>query len=158
MPLSSDPAKKARQLANLKPGAGAWKPGDSPALVHGARSRQPQRSPAWSPAVTLSIDDLEQRVGAELRDEGGALQAWAVPSVEAVALQRVAAQRADRFIADREERGVLRPRDLEVQSLVTERYHRALEREALTLRSRIETREQAATLADLLAAQGSTDG
>ena len=88
MGLSDDPKVAAKQRGNLVPGAGRWREGDSPALKHGARSRQPQKSPEWSPAVTAAAADLEQRVGSELRDEDGELHAWAVPSVECLAIAR----------------------------------------------------------------------
>lgn len=147
MPLSHDPRKRANQLANLRPGAGAGREGQAPALVHGARTVSPERSPEWSPAVERAIADLEQRVGAELRDDDGVLLRWALPSIEAVALQRVAAWRVERYVADRETRGKLRPADVDLASRVAERYHRALEREALTLRSRIEAKVQTFDLA-----------
>lgn len=130
-------------LANLKPGAGAWQPGDAPHLQHGARSRRPQASPEWSPALSLCVVDLEGRADVSLRDGDGELLPWAVPSVEAVAIQRIACVRMDRFVADREAKGNLAPADLDMASKVGERYHRALEREALTLRSRIATRAAA---------------
>lgn len=110
----------------------------APNLKLGDRTRRPQRSPEWSPAVQAAIGDLEHRVGPELRDPAGDLRPWAVPSVEAVAIQRVAAWRAERYIADREARGALTLEDLDRASKVGERYHRALEREALTLRSRVD--------------------
>jgi hypothetical protein len=40
-PLSPDPEKRDRQLANLRPGAGAWREGATPHLRHGLRSRRP---------------------------------------------------------------------------------------------------------------------
>ena len=147
-PLSADAEKRARQLANLpnlrgEATSATWQPGDAPHLQHGARSRRPQASPEWSPAMSLCVLDLEERVDESLRDEHGELLPWAVPSVEAVAIQRIACVRMDRFVADREAKGSLSPADLDMQSKVGERYHRALEREALTLRSRIATRAAA---------------
>lgn len=160
-PLSDDPIKRERQLENLRPvpenlvpGAGAWQPGDAPNLQHGGRTVAPQQSVEWSPGVQAAITDLEQRVGAELRDDAGAVHPWAVPSIEAVALQRVAAWRVDRYLADREAKGALKPKDIELSSRVTERYHRALEREALTLRSRLDAGGQAFDLAQHWAEQG----
>jgi hypothetical protein len=164
MPLSSDPVKRARQLANLRPapanlepGAGAWKPGVAPQLRHGARTARPQRSPEWSPAVTAVIGDLEQRVGVELRDADGEIHVWAVPSVECVALQRVAAWRVDRWVQTQEAKGKLRPADLDLQSTIAERYHRALDREALTLRSRLGARGQAVDVAAAMALLAEAD-
>jgi hypothetical protein len=152
-PLSDDPAKRERQLANLRPvtenlvpGAGAWKPGDAPHLVHGARGRQSWSSADWSPAVELAITELERCVGVELKGEDGELEPWARPSIEAVAQQRVNMRRGERLAEDRAARGRLSMEDVERQSKVVDAYHRALEREALTLRSRIDTSEQLAKL------------
>ena len=88
-------------LRNLQPGAGAGRVGQAPALRHGARSHSPQHSPEWSPAVELAAADLAGRVGAELRDDAGELPPWAVPSIEAVALLRLALARVGRGAADR---------------------------------------------------------
>jgi hypothetical protein len=141
--VSTDEAKRAAQLANLPnlrglPTSTSIAPGEARALKHGARSRQSKASPEWSPAVRDAIADLEARVGAELRGEDGTLADWAVPSVEAVALQRVAALRVDRYLAAAEAKGGLKPDDVDTASKVAERYHRALEREALTLRGRLD--------------------
>ncbi len=133
--------------ANLRKGGAANLPetavapapaGNGRALQHGACTSTPQRSPEWSPAVELCVLDLQERVDISLRDETGALHPWALPSVEVVAIQRVASVRMDRWVANREAKGKLDPADLDTQSKIGERYHRALEREALTLRSRID--------------------
>ncbi len=142
-------------LPNLRgePGAASWTPGTSPNLRHGARTRKPQASPEWSPAVREAVRDLEAAVGDELRDDAsGDLHAWARPSVEAVAIQRVACWRLDRFVADQEARGTLRPEHLDLASRVGERFHRSLEREALTLRSRLEARATGFDLAQAMSA------
>ena len=154
----AEPVKRGRDgrrmnpasLANLQPGAGAGRVGQAPALRHGARSHSPQHSPEWSPAVELAAADLAGRVGAELRDDAGELQPWAVPSIEAVAVLRVALARVERWTADREARGKYEGADDERVASVSERYHRALEREALTLRSRIDARAQAVDLAQAM--------
>src|SRR4051812_31448408 len=133
MPISQDPERRARQLQNLRPepGSDAWRrqmaglrkgsessgtarAGDARRLVHGGRSLTPQRSPEWPPAVELAILDLQGRVRAELRDADGNLHPEAVPSVEAVALARVAAGRAERWVSDKEARGTLALEDLAV--------------------------------------------
>lgn len=155
MPTSSDPQLRANQLANLLKGSespGTWQPGDAPQLEHGARSRRPQASPEWSPSLSLTILDLEDRVDASLRDDAGELLPWALPSVEAVAIQRVACVRIDRYVAGREAKGQLKPEDLDLQSKIGERYHRSLEREAMTLRSRLDATAGATDLATALAA------
>lgn len=150
--LSTDPERRARSLANLpnlrgEQTATTWQPGDAPHLEHGARSRRPQASPEWSPALSLTILDLEERIDRSLRDDAGELHPWALPSVEAVAIQRVASVRIDRYVAGREAKGKLRPEDLDLQSKIGERYHRALEREAMTLRSRLAATAGATDLA-----------
>jgi len=152
MPASSDPILRAKQLANLpnlrgERTATTWKPGDAPHLEHGAKSRRPQASPEWSPAMALCVLDLEERVDGALRDERGELLSWAVPSVEAVAIQRIASVRMDRWIADQEAKGKLKPEHLDMASKVGARYHAALDREALTLRSRLEVKGAAFDLA-----------
>ncbi|MDP9416806.1 MAG: hypothetical protein M3P48_03015, partial [Actinomycetota bacterium] len=130
----------------------------APHLEHGARTRAPQRSPEWSPAVLAAISDLEGRVGAELRGPDGELHPWAVPSVETVAIARVAVARAERFTADAEARGRLKMADLDTLSKVNERLHRALEREGLTLRSRLEAQGQAFDLARAMSELEDADG
>ena len=115
--VSDDPERRAAQLANLpnlrgKPTSTTWQEGDAPNLSHGARSEQPQGSADWSPAVMAAVYDLSARVGEELRGEDGELAAWALPSVEAVALQRVQAMRVERYLAAREAKGSLKPADI----------------------------------------------
>jgi hypothetical protein len=126
-----------------EPSAASVRPGETLRLVHGARTTSPQRSPLWGPAVSDAIDDLAARVGDELRQEDGEVAPWAVPSIEAVAVLRVSVLRGERICAGLEERGKLTLDDTERHSKTTERYHRALEREALTLRSRVETAARA---------------
>lgn len=151
MPTSQDPQKRANQLANLRRGGQAGAPaGNAFPLKHGARTTTPQRSPLWSPAVNDAIADLAARVGDELRAADGALAAWAVPSVEAVAVLRVAVLRGERICAGLEDQGKLSLEDTERHAKVAERYHRALEREALTLRSRLDAVGTTASLAERL--------
>jgi hypothetical protein len=151
VPLSRDPTKRERQLANLpnlrgEPTSASWRPGAAPHLVHGARGRASWNSPDWSPAVELAIAELERCAGVELKDADGALEPWARPSVEAVAQQLVNMRRGERIAADRDARGRLTLEDVERQARVVDAYHRALEREALTVRSRIEAAGNAARL------------
>ena len=70
-PLSDDPAKRTRQLANLRPGAGAGRLGEAPALRHGARTVAPQRSPMGAkdledgaPTLYADLVDRLSRAGA----------------------------------------------------------------------------------------------
>jgi hypothetical protein len=92
-----------------------------------------------------------------LRDGRGELLPWALPSVEAVAIQRVASVRMDRFIADQEAKGKLKVEHLDMASKVGVRYHAALEREAMTLRSRLEATAGATDLATALARLAEAD-
>ena len=84
------------------------------------------------------------------RRRGRPAPVGALPSVEAVAVQRVAAWRADRFVADLEARGRLTLEALDVASRVGARYHAALDKEALTLSARLAARRQSVDLATLL--------
>src|SRR3954468_20218176 len=78
-----------RSLDNLVPGAGAWKPGDAPHLLHGARGRAAWNPPGWAPCLALAAAEMERCVGVEVMDGAGVLESWARPSVEAVAQQLV---------------------------------------------------------------------
>lgn len=147
-------------LANLRPNPANLIPGgtnpagegNARALASGARTVRPQGSPEWSPAVALSMTDLAARVGDELRGPDGEPWPWAVPSIEAVAVLRVALARVERWAADREARGTYTGDDDERVAKIADRYHRALEREALTLRSRIEARAASVSLAQAMSA------
>jgi hypothetical protein len=166
VPLSRDPERRARQLANLHPpkgseaearqkaglkrgseSSGTPKLGEARRLLHGARTRRPQNGPEWSPAVQAAVADLEARVGVELRGEDGSLLPWAVPSIEAVAIARVTALRNERWVATREAQGTVTGQDFALQAKVTSAYHHALAQEGLTLRSRLEAQAQAFDLA-----------
>lgn len=103
MPLSRDPDKRSRQLANLRPGAGAGPPGNRRALAHGGYA-------AVSP---LERDRKAQKIfealaaDAPMRDGAGGLPAadTAVVSLFArclVQLERVEADMADHGWKDRE--------------------------------------------------------
>lgn len=83
MPLSNDPDKRARQLANLRPGAGAWKPGDAPALKHGLRSRRPLPVDQLSAEVAEIVGALAD--AAPVRDGDGNL-----PAADEAAIERAA--------------------------------------------------------------------
>jgi hypothetical protein len=132
--VSEEPVKRGRDgrrmnprsLENLRRGVTRAPKGNGHALRHGANTTGPQDSVDWDPAMSAAIDDLQQRVHASLRDQDGQLFPWAVPSVEAVAIQRVASVRMARYIATAEAKGSLTPKDLDLQSQVGERYHRAL--------------------------------
>jgi len=70
VPLSDDPAKRSRQLANLRPGAGAGDGGHGRALKHGGTARRATlvRAGTWAAAIQA---ELERE--APLRDASGGL-------------------------------------------------------------------------------------
>lgn len=82
MPLSDDPVKRARQLANLQPGAGAGEEGNVRALVHGGQARQATLVRAGTFA-DLIYRELEAE--APLRNPGGDLPAHDRQVVELLA-------------------------------------------------------------------------
>ena len=92
MPLSEDPDKRARQLANLNRGAnaGSFKPGAaSPNLRHGLRSRQP--GPLLGTAAREIVDALADAV--PLRGPDGDVMPQFIPAVESAALDLIIVQR-----------------------------------------------------------------
>src|SRR4051794_2827630 len=88
MALSPDPEAKGRQLANLRPGAGAAEPGNRRALKHGGRSERP---PGLDAARADLFDWLAE--SAPIRADDGGLPAADSAAVElaAMALARVRA-------------------------------------------------------------------
>lgn len=88
MPLSNDPDKRARQLANLPNMRGeltatAWKPGEAPALKHGLRSRRPLPVGQLSAEVAEIVGALAD--AAPVRDRNGSL-----PAADEVAIEQAA--------------------------------------------------------------------
>jgi hypothetical protein len=170
MPFSKDPEMQKRQLANLRPppgsnaerrqkaglkrgkeSSGTARPGDARALMHGARTRAPQRSVEWGPAVEAAILDLQPCIGEELRDEHGDVFVWAAPAVEALALSRLTAARMERWVADRCAKGIATGTDFVMATKVNERYEDALRAQAMTLPSRLAAHREAMALDDDLA-------
>ena len=139
MPLSDDPDKRARQLANLRPGAGAWQPGAAPNLKHGLRTRNPPVEEV-EPHLAAVLADLEPLVPDPLKDEAGDVLPWARESVWTLGVLKLGVVRCLRFLAqhgEQDERGRLRPEN-EQLGQATLRYRRALAEEAMTLRSRLQ--------------------
>lgn len=127
-----------RSLANLRPGAGAWRPGASPHLKHGLDTRRPSAE-ALDPALDAVIAELQPGLPAPLLDEAGEVAAWARETVWSLAVLKLIVLRASRYIAQHgevDDRGRLRP-ELEGLRKATESYRRALDGEAMTLRSRL---------------------
>lgn len=110
MPLSSDPDKRARQLANLKPGAGQWKAGAAPHVRSGWRTRRPPPL-LFDPVVAELADVLA--ADAPLRDADGELPAADRAAVESAAIDLLIVRRVHGFLQTKgweDERGErLRP-------------------------------------------------
>lgn len=72
MPLSNDPAKRRRQLENLRPGAGGGTVGNVRALVHGGQARVATliRAGSWAERIYAELE-----AEAPLRDTDGGLPA-----------------------------------------------------------------------------------
>jgi P27 family predicted phage terminase small subunit len=81
MPLSTDPAKRATQLANLQPGAGQASDGNGRALTHGGYSA------ALVADVETEVLELMEALGgsAPVHDPDGSLPAADVAAVERAA-------------------------------------------------------------------------
>src|SRR3954470_20117862 len=101
MPLSRDPKKRARQLQNLpnlrgELPAGAWRPGASPQLRHGLRSRNP-------PAVVLDpiVREIEEALAADLplKDTDGGTPAADRFAVELAAVALLQVRRCAHYLA-----------------------------------------------------------
>ena len=158
-PLSSDPAKQAKQLANLRKGSAPGEgEGNANALRHGLRTVRPSAA-ALGPAVAAVVAELEPALPTPLRDpDTGAVAPWARETVHALAVMKVGLLRAERWIANEEDHG--RPVDLAVleqQSKLVARYRQALAEEAMTLRSRIEAGIDAMRAVDLATAMSEPD-
>lgn len=143
MPLSTDPAKRERQLANLRPkpenlqpGAGAWQPGRSPdQLRHGLRSRRPPAD-VIDPILDQVLDDLEAKVPIRV---DGQIPPWLREMAWSAAIAKLQVVRCARFLAQHGEtnsRGRWRPENEGLRK-ANETYQRALERLAMTVGSHL---------------------
>ena len=135
LPLSRDDEARKRQLENLRPGAGAWRPGATPALKHGLRTRKP------GPVVLDSIvREIEDALAGDLPLKDGEGNAPA-PDRFAVELAAVALLRVRRcwtyleLHGDDDERGNLRPAFTELGKAV-ESAARMLDRLGMSPRAR----------------------
>lgn len=131
-PLSSDPEKRQRQLANLpntrgEPTAGSWKAGQpSPNLKHGLRSRRP--GPLLGEAAAEIVDALADTV--PLKGPDGQVLPQFVPAVESAALDLIVVKRVLGYLTTHgfeDERGRLRP-EVDGLSKVNQRLQKALDR------------------------------
>lgn len=135
-PLSDDPAKRERQLANLRRGgpanAGSFRPGQpSPNLKHGLRSREPGRL-ILGEAGREIVEALS--AGVPLRDEHGDVPIYDRAAVEAAALHLIIVRRCLGYLSAHgfeDARGRLRP---EIHDLgkANERLERSLDRLGMT--------------------------
>jgi hypothetical protein len=126
MGLSSDPKKRARQLANLQPGAGAWEPGATPNLKHGLRTQRPARLLLGESAMEI-VDALEAQV--PLKGPDGQVLPEFTAAVEAAALQLVLVKRTFGYLQTHgfeDARGRLRP-EVEGAERALNRFRRHLD-------------------------------
>jgi hypothetical protein len=132
VPLSNDPDKRARQLANLTPGGGyQFKPGNTAQLTHGLRSRLVQDDAVQDVRRALALD-------APVRAPDGGLPAADEYMVELAAIALVRLRRCAYYLAahgDRDEHGRLRPESVEFDRH-TERCAKLLDRLGLSPRAR----------------------
>ena len=108
-PTGGGGAGNPNSLANLRPGAGAWKPGAAPHLKHGLRTRRPARI-IFDGAFEELIDALADTV--PLRDENGAVLPQFMPAVELATVKLISIRRALGYLATHgyeDEHGRLRP-------------------------------------------------
>lgn len=136
MPLSRDPEKRAKQLANLRPGAGRWKPGAAPALEHGLRTRHP------SPIVLDPVvREIETALAADLplKDADGKVPGADRFAVELAAIALLRVRRCAAYLdlhGDVDDRGNLRPAFLK-QGRAVEHAARMLDRIGCSPRARV---------------------
>jgi hypothetical protein len=139
VPLSRDPDRRARQLANLRRGgpanAGSFRPDQaSPVLKHGLRSRRPPRL-----LLTETADEIVDALAATvpLRAPDGDVMPQFLPAIEAAALLLVQIRRAAAFLASHgatDQRGRFRPEN-EALTRTIEGFMRTLDRLGATPRS-----------------------
>jgi hypothetical protein len=125
-------------LANLKPGAGRWREGASPALKHGLRSRIPSAE-----VLDPVLDEVERDLAAKVpdRDASGDVPLWNREMLWSLAVAKLQVIRCARFLAQHgevDERGRFRPENDGLRK-ANESYQRSLERMAMTVPSRART-------------------
>lgn len=126
-PLSDDPERRARQLANLRPGAGAWQPGKATNIKSGWRTRRPERV-LLGEAFGEIVGALEDQV--PLRGDDGEMLPAFTTAVEAAALQLIIVRRILGFLQTHgweDERKRMRPEVDRLQG-ANERLSRAMDR------------------------------
>lgn len=165
--LSNDPAKRERQLANLRRGgpanAGSWQPGQSsPNLRHGLHTRPPEDPGEWrlqilSPAAQELLEALAE--AAPVRDAAGDVPIHDRLAIEAAAVDLIIVRRCLGFLVAQgfeDSRGNQRP---EVDGLgrANERLMKKLDRLGMTPASRAKLGLAMARTADLATAMSERD-
>lgn len=156
MALSKDPEARARQLANLVPGAGQWDAGATVALVHGARTRRPSAA-LTDPIREEIVADFEAIV--PMRDENGDVLPAFAPMIANATDAALMRRRLSEWM---NETGGIDPKTGEMRTdlydalgRAIEREARALERLALTVDTYVKARSEFAqgtkTMAELIA-------
>ncbi|MDQ3729634.1 MAG: hypothetical protein M3355_08590 [Actinomycetota bacterium] len=142
-PLSEDPEKRRRQIANLRqggpPNSGSWKAGGAgPHTKTGYRTRNP--SPLeLEPHVEKIVEALVHDLPFKYPD--GSVPNAARPMVESAALDALILRRVLGYFGTNnfvDARGDLRSRELALLSQANERYARKLHALGLSLRSALE--------------------
>lgn len=141
MPLSDDPDRRARQLANLpnlrgEPTSGSWQPGAAPHMKHGLTSRRPSAL-----ALGPIADEIHAALTADapLRDEDGDVPRADRYAVELAALALLRVRRVEGFLATHgteDERGRLRP-EVEGAGRAVDAAMKALDRLGMTPSGRL---------------------
>lgn len=158
MSVSRDPEKRAAQLANLpnlrgEPTSTTWRPGDSPALTNGLRSRAPAPT-----VVDPIVREIEAALlaAAPLRDASGEVPAVDRFAVELAALALLRVRRVHAYLATNGEidaEGRLRTEIIEGARKAEETAGRMLDKLGMSPRSRVALGldlTRAATATDLL--------
>lgn len=140
MPLSDDPDKRARQLANLpnmrgEPPANAWAPGASPALKHGLRSRAPSKI-----VLDPIVREIEEALAADLplKNADGSVPAADRFAVELAAIALLRVRRVAAYLelhGDTDAQDNLR-REFEAEGKAIEHAARMLDRLGCSPRAR----------------------
>jgi hypothetical protein len=141
MPLSTDPEKRARQLANLpnmrgEASVSSFAPGATAALVHGLRSRQP-------PSIVLDplVREIEEALAVDLplQAQGGGTPGADRFAVELAAIALLRVRRVSAYLAlhgDTDDRGNMRP-ELDGLGRAVEHAAKMLDRLGCSPRARV---------------------
>jgi hypothetical protein len=107
-------------------------------VTNGLRTRQPAIEEV-EPVLAAVVDDLRSKLPEPLIDDQGVVLLWAQESVWTLGVLKLTVVRCARFLeqyGEVDERGRWRPEN-DLLGKAVERYRRALNEEAMTLRSRL---------------------